>query len=61
MQGDDEAVVATAARSLADAKRTSLSMPSVASGLPAAPALAMSSPTSDTRRPATPSSQRAER
>ncbi len=52
---------ANAARSFADAKRTSLSMPRVASGLPAALAPVMSSPTSRTRRPATASSQRAER
>ena len=63
----DEAVdvsassAANAARSLADANRTSLSMPSVASGLPAALAPVISSPTSRTRRPATASSQRAER
>jgi hypothetical protein len=52
---------ANAARSLADANRTSLSIPSVASGLPAALAPVMSSPTSRTMRPATASSQRAER
>src|ERR1700750_596322 len=44
---------ANAARSWADAKRTSLSIPSVASGLPAAVAPVISSPTSLTRRPAT--------
>src|SRR3981081_1646952 len=52
---------ANAARSFADANRTSLSIPRVASGLPAALAPVMSSPTSRTRRPATASSQRAER
>jgi hypothetical protein len=50
--------VANAARSLADAKRTSLSIPRVASGLPAALAPVMRSPTSRTKRPATASSQR---
>src|SRR4051794_26889149 len=52
---------ANAARCFADAKRTSLSIPRVASGLPAALAPVMRSPTSRTRRPATASSQRAER
>src|SRR6478672_6154156 len=52
---------ANAARSFADANRTSLSIPRVASGLPAALARVMSSPTSRTMRPATASSQRAER
>src|SRR5689334_11778334 len=52
---------ANAARSLADANRTSLSIPIVASGLPASPERVMSSPTSRTSRPATASSQRAER
>ncbi|MCW3021965.1 MAG: hypothetical protein JWR30_1287 [Conexibacter sp.] len=51
----------TSSRSFADANRTSLSMPSAASGLPAAPAPVMRSPTSRTMRPATASSQRAER
>src|SRR5215213_68111 len=52
---------ANAARSAAEANLTSLSMPRVASGLPAALAPVMSSPTSRTMRPATASSQRAER
>jgi len=52
---------ANAARSFAEANRTSLSIPSVASVWPASPAPLISSPTSRTRRPATASSQRAER
>src|SRR5205823_3919285 len=52
---------AKAARSLADANRTSLSIPRVATGLPASLDRVMSSPTSRTSRLATASSQRAER